>query len=136
VPLVVSGAGVTRRGEREDHLVAAPDLYATLAELGGISVSAIGNSRSLVPLLTDAAATTGRTVAFSEMCSGTQAFYAVRDDRYKLAYNNGTWGLYDLSSDPMEATNRFNDAALGGVRTVLQAELSSLAQSAQFGCFR
>jgi arylsulfatase A-like enzyme len=136
VPLVVSGAGVTRRGEREDHLVAAPDLYATLAELGGISVSAIGNSRSLVPLLTDAAATTGRTVSFSEMCSGTQAFYAVRNDRYKLSYSNGTWGLYDLSSDPLEAANRYNDATLAGVRTMLQAELTSLAQSAPSGCFR
>ena len=65
-----------------------------------------------------------------------QAFYAVRDDRYKLAFNNGTWQLYDLVTDPREATNRLNDPALAAVRTVLEAELDSLAQSAQFGCFR
>jgi arylsulfatase A-like enzyme len=136
VPLVVAGAGVTRRGEREDQLVVATDLYATLAELAGIPVSEVGNSFSLVPLLTDAAATTGRTTSFSEMCNGTQAFYAVRDERYKLSYNNGTWGLYDLVGDPMEATNRFNDATLAGTRTALQAEIATLQQSAQFGCFR
>jgi arylsulfatase A-like enzyme len=136
VPLVVAGPGVTRRGEREDNLVVATDLYATLAELSGIPASNVGNSYSLVPLLTDASATTGRSVSFSEMCNGGQAFYAVRDDRYKLSFNNGTWQLYDLVSDPREATNRFNDPALAGVRTVLEAELTSLAQSAQFGCFR
>jgi hypothetical protein len=70
------------------------------------------------------------------MCNGTQAFYAVRNERYKLSYNNGTWGLYDLVSDPMEATNRFADATLAGVRTVLEAEIASLRQSAQAGCFR
>jgi arylsulfatase A-like enzyme len=136
VPLVVSGPGVTRLGEREDHLVVATDLYATLAELSGIPVSDIGNSYSLLPLLSDPAATTGRSLSFSEMCSGTQAFYAVRDDRYKLSYNNGTWRLYDLANDAQEATNRFADPALAGVRTALEAELDSLAQSAQFGCFR
>jgi arylsulfatase A-like enzyme len=136
VPLVVSGAGVTRRGERDASLVAAPDLYATIAELAGIPVSEAGNSVSLVPLLSDAAATTGRTTSFSEMCSGTQAFYAVRGERYKLSYNNGTWGLYDLVGDPMEATNRFNDATLAAERTALEAELTVLRQSAQFGCFR
>jgi arylsulfatase A-like enzyme len=136
VPLVVSGAGVTRHGEREDQLVVATDLYATLAELGGIPAGEIGNSFSFAPLLTDAAAATGRTVSFSEMCNGTQAFYAVRNERYKLSYNNGTWGLYDLVSDPMEATNRFADATLAGVRTMLEAEIASLRQSAQAGCFR
>jgi hypothetical protein len=70
------------------------------------------------------------------MCSGTQAFYAVRGERYKLSYNNGTWGLYDLVGDPMEATNRFNDATLAAERTALEAELTVLRQSAQFGCFR
>lgn len=136
VPLVVSGPGVTRRGEREDHLVVATDLYATLAELSGIPVSAVGNSYSLVPLLTGAASTTGRTVSFSEMCNGAQAFYSVRNDRYKLSFNNGTWQLYDLVSDPLEATNRFNNAAFAAVRTELESELASLQQSAQFGCFR
>jgi hypothetical protein len=70
------------------------------------------------------------------MCNGTQAFYSVRNDRYKLSFNNGTCQLYDLVSDPLEATNRFSNPAYAAIRTALEAELAPLAQSAQFGCFR
>jgi arylsulfatase A-like enzyme len=136
VPLVVAGPGVDRRGERDAALVVSSDLYATIAELGGIPVSQINDSYSLVPVLRTAGASSGRTISFSEMCNGTQAFYAVRDARYKLSYNNGTWGLYDLVADPVEATNRYNDATLAAVRTALQAEIATLRQSATSGCFR
>ncbi len=136
VPLVVAGAGVDRRGERDAALVASSDLYATIAELSGIPVSQVNNSYSFVPLLKTVGASSGRTTSFSELCNGAQAFYAVRNDRYKLAYNNGTWQLYDLVSDPVEATNRYNDATLAGVRGALQAEITALRQNATSGCFR
>jgi hypothetical protein len=51
-------------------------------------------------------------------------------------YNNGTWALYDLFADPLEATNRYNDAGLSSARAVLEAELLALEQSAQDGCFQ
>ena len=135
VPLVISGPGVTRTGAREDALVVATDLYATLAELTGIPVSQVGDSFSLVPLFSDASAATGRNFAFTEMCT-TQSLYAIRNDRYKLMYNNGVWALYDLLVDPLEATNRYNDAGLASVRAVLEAELAALRQSAQDGCLQ
>jgi arylsulfatase A-like enzyme len=135
VPFFVVGPGVTRVGAREGSLVAAPDLYATLAELSGIPVSQVGNSFSLVPLFGDESAATGRSFAFTEMCT-TQSLYAVRNDRHKLMYNNGTWALYDLFADPLEATNRYNDAGLSSARAVLEAELLALEQSAQDGCFQ
>jgi arylsulfatase A-like enzyme len=134
VPLFVTGPGVTRAGAREDALVVATDLYATLAELSGVPVSQVGNSFSLVPLLGDAGAVTGRTFAFTEMCT-TQKFYAIKNDRHKLMNNNGAWALYDLVADPLETTNRYNDASLASVRATLEAELLALEQSAQDGCF-
>jgi arylsulfatase A-like enzyme len=134
VPLFVTGPGVTRAGAREDALVVATDLYATLAELSGVPVSQVANSFSLVPLLADAGAVTGRTFAFTEMCT-TQKFYAIKNDRHKLMNNNGAWALYDLVADPLETTNRYNDASLAGVRATLEAELLALEQSAQDGCF-
>jgi arylsulfatase A-like enzyme len=134
VPLMIAGPGVTRQGEREDALVVATDLYATIAELSGVNLSQIDNSYSLVPFLSDPAAANGRQYAFSEMCA-TQANYAISDGRYKLLRIGTTWGLYDLATDPREATNRFNDASLAAVRTVLEAQLLQLAQSATAGCF-
>ena len=134
VPLLVAGPGVTRTGAREDALVVATDLYATLAALSGIPVSQVANSFSLAPLLSDASATSGRTFAFTEMCT-TQRFYAIRNDRHKLINNNGAWALYDLAADPLEATNRYSDASLAGVRASLEAELVALEQSALDGCF-
>lgn len=38
VPFVVSGAGVTRTGEREDRLVNITDIFATIAEIGGADI--------------------------------------------------------------------------------------------------
>ncbi len=60
VPFFVTGAGVTRRGRAND-LVVTTDLYATILSLTGINVSHVNNSYSIKPLLSDAAATSGRT---------------------------------------------------------------------------
>jgi hypothetical protein len=132
---VVSGAGVTRQGVRDDSLVVDTDLYATIAAVSGIQVSQIENSHSLVPLFTDAGGSTGRSYSLSEICT-SQAYFALRDARYKLSFSAGVWGLYDLATDPMESTNRFNDATLAAKRSELQAELAVLRQNATSGCLR
>jgi hypothetical protein len=69
------------------------------------------------------------------MCT-SQAYFALRDARYKLSFSAGVWGLYDLATDPMESTNRFNDATLAAKRSELQAELAVLRQNATSGCLR
>jgi arylsulfatase A-like enzyme len=133
VPLVISGAGVARRGEREDALVVASDLYATIAELAGIPGARRGDSFSLVPLLSNSTATSGRTLLFTEMCTSA-SFYAIGDERYKLSSSNGIRALYDLVADPREQTNRFGDPVLAAVQGRLTAELTALAQGATAGC--
>jgi arylsulfatase B len=107
VPLIITGAGVTRRG-REDDLFVTADLYASILELTGVSVPQVNNSYSFKPLLTDETATNGRTHSFTETSTGTtQRRYAIKDKRFKLVNNLGSWELYDLALDPKEATNLY-----------------------------
>ncbi len=55
VPLIVAGAGVTRRG-REDNLFVTTDLYATVLDVAGVPVSHVNDSYSVKPLFADEAA--------------------------------------------------------------------------------
>jgi arylsulfatase B len=135
VPLIVAGAGVTRRG-REDDLFVTSDLYATILELTGISVPQVNNSYSFKPLLADEAATNGRTHSFTEVSSGTaQRRYAIKDKRFKLLNNLGQWALYDLVADPKEANNLYTSKPHAAVLASLQAEIAKLKADAKPGYF-
>ena len=136
VPMIISGAGVTRANAREEHVVSTADIYATIAELTGISVTQINNSYSLIPLFTDGAATSGRQFSFTELCGN---LYAIRDDRYKVMYDptDGGFAMYDLQNDPMEQNNLYGDPSVAAEQAVLEAELEVLEQNAtRGGCFQ
>jgi arylsulfatase B len=135
VPLIVTGAGVTRKG-REDDLFVTADLYASILELTGVSVPQVNNSYSFKPLLTDETATNGRTHSFTETSSGTtNRRYAIKDKRYKLVNNLGQWELYDLVTDPREATNLYTSKPHTAALASLQAELVKLKADAKPGYF-
>ncbi|MFT3927019.1 MAG: sulfatase-like hydrolase/transferase [Myxococcales bacterium] len=136
VPLIVAGAGVTRRG-REDDLFVTTDLYASILELTGVSVPQVNNSYSFKPLLSDEAASNGRTHSFSETSSGTNnRRYAIKDKRYKLLNNLGKWELYDLVTDPKETTNLYTSKPHTAVLASLQAEIAKLKADARPGYFQ
>jgi arylsulfatase A-like enzyme len=135
VPLVIAGAGITRAG-REPALVNGTDLYATIAAIAGIPVQHVNDSHSIVPLFTDARASTGRDYAFTEFCTAQSARFAIRDRRHKLIYDNASgWGLYDLQEDPAEAGNLYDKPASAAVQKKLAAELARLKAAASKGCF-
>jgi arylsulfatase A-like enzyme len=136
VPFVIAGAGVTRRG-REHAIVNTADLYATILELTGLTIGHVNNSYSLKPLLTDATASSGRTINFTEICSNaTSQHYAIRDARYKLVSTNKQYTLYDLVNDPLEATDLYNNPEYAAQRASLLAEIETLKASATAGCFQ
>lgn len=135
VPFIVAGAGVTRRG-REDALVVTSDIYATVLSLAGLNVSHEANGYSIEPLLSDATATSGRTHSFTESSSGTNnRRWALKDTRFKLVNELGTWALYDLVADPLETTNLYKDASYAAVLATLQAQVALLKADAAPGYF-
>ncbi|MEM7038592.1 MAG: YHYH protein, partial [Bacteroidota bacterium] len=122
VPLVVSGKNVSRRGEIEEALVNSTDLFATISELCGTGVSAIYDSKSIVPMLTKDQ-NKHKDFLYSELKKKKVSGYAIRDARYKYhAYAAGGEELYDLEKDPYETTNLIQDPEHQSIREALAAE--------------
>jgi arylsulfatase A-like enzyme len=136
VPLIVAGAGVTRRG-REDNLFVTADLYATILDVAGVPVTHVNDSYSIKPLFTNEAASSGRSFSFSEISNGTsQRQYGLRDTRFKLVNNLGKWELYDLFADPHEKTDLYQNAQYAAVRGALQGDIATLKAGAAPGYFQ
>ena len=114
VPMIVSGVGVTRQNEIEDALVQSPDLFATIAEIAGTVDPNLADSRSIVPLLTDANAQ-HHDFIFSIVGSDRNGGCAIRNDEFKLIqFNNGTRELFNLNDDPLEANDLLLRGGLSG----------------------
>lgn len=100
MPLFISGSGVSRNGE-ENSLINSTDLFATIAELAGITVSEIHDSKSFKHLLSESSS--HREYTYSEMDNGSKDMWTIRNHQHKLIINaNGTEKMYDLSADPYE----------------------------------
>lgn len=111
VPLIVSGAGVSRMGQSEDALINSTDLFATIAELAGVSVSAINDSNSFKGLLSDPNATK-RDYVFSENSNrDTNGYdYTVRNATHKyIRFDDGTEALYNMVDQFIENPNLLSD---------------------------
>lgn len=123
VPMIVSGAGVTRVGERESALINGTDFYATIAELAGQTRPSIGDSRSFKDLLSSAG-TGARSSIYSEF-DGQQT---VRNARYKLieTTSGGAREFYDLQSDPTESSNLINSSTISAPLAELEAALAAV----------
>jgi arylsulfatase A-like enzyme len=144
VPLVVSGAGVTRQGVREDALVVATDMFATVAQLAGASTAGLTDSFSIVPYFSNSSADNGRRFAFTELCPPPRAgaangdmYTVINRDNQKLSYNRGEWELFDLNADPAEARNLYAAGNPGAAQAAMRAEMTSLATRPENvkGCF-
>jgi len=105
VPLVVAPAvGDTRftLPARTSEPASLLDLYPTMIDLCGLSDRGGLSGQSLVPLLRDPAAKTGRVV-ISTFDSGN---HAVIDSRWRyIRYADGSEELYDTHADPHEWAN-------------------------------
>ena len=105
VPLIVSGNGVTRQNVREDALVTATDLYATIAELAGVESQSIHDSKSFASLLSDENASS-EDYALTAFESSSTTGWTVRASDYKLIeFENGDQELYQVDNNFSETTN-------------------------------
>ena len=130
VPLIISGRGVTRIGERESALVSSVDLFATIAALAGTGTEEFNDSKSFAELLSNA--TTGpREYAYAEVKRDMDPLFrddwAIRNDRYKLIQRlSAGQELYDLEADPFEEDNLLVDG-IDASESVIMAELQAQA---------
>lgn len=110
VPLLVSGANVTRQNQSDDALIHTSDLFATIANLSGNNVENINESISFKHLLTEETIH-NRQFLFSEGDANGQAFggYTVRNQDYKYIYDqdSNTHHLYNMNNDYEENNNLY-----------------------------
>jgi arylsulfatase B len=122
VPLFISGKGVTRTGT-DNNLIDATDIFSTIAEVAGVSVSQINDSKSFKSLFT--ASSTIRKYQYSEIKDGTDDMWAISNGVYKLiASATGSKQLYFLTTDPYEISNLIT-GTLTSVQTTAKNELEA-----------
>ena len=98
-PFIVSGQGVTRLNERESALITATDLYATIAEIAGVSATKVHDSQSFKSLFTDGTHG-GREYSYTAYKSDEVTGWATRSKDYKLIqFEDGSQELYLLSDN-------------------------------------
>ena len=96
VPLIISGADVTRENEREAQLVSVSDLFATIAQAAGGSETTLNDSNSFYPLLSDPSYAMPAFI-FTEFESAQTTGWTVRSQTHKLIrYENGIEELFSL----------------------------------------
>lgn len=131
-PLIVTGNGVLRKGEREDALINSTDIFATISELAGIAKSAISSavdSISFAPLLNNDKEHE-RKFAYveyfgvqgskSEGRRTAQYGWAIRDQQYKyIKLENGEELIFNMKNDLAENENLIG--ALPNVAIELEA---------------
>eukprot|EP00903_Cladosiphon_okamuranus_P004532 g4530.t1 len=97
VPMFVSGAEVSRIGDREARLVTVTDIYATIAELAGSDTRHIYDSLSLASYFSSDDGET-RTHAYSDYLDGALAGWTVRNHDHQLINIEGAETLYALDA--------------------------------------
>lgn len=137
IPLIVRYPGVVPAGVKPNALASNADIAPTMLELGGASIPATMDGRSLLRALRNDS-TAIRDELLIEYYSDTEfprlkgmGYKAVRTDRYKyIRYDEltGMDELYDLQADPHELRNLLPDQAPAGVNDELSARLDRLLQ--------
>ncbi|GAB4455088.1 MAG: sulfatase-like hydrolase/transferase [Armatimonadaceae bacterium] len=129
VPLIIAGPQVAS-GVTVNGLVELADLAPTVLEMAGLPRHPGMQTRSLVPLLTGKSEETRRDV-YSEYYNSNpdkpgQFLTMVRTETHKLIrhHRTQTGELYDLTNDPTENINRWNDPAYATVKSELLLALS------------
>jgi arylsulfatase A-like enzyme len=144
VPLIISGAGISRKNQREDALVNGTDLFATIADITGAQATTGVDSLSLKDSFSNANFA-GRDYAYTEFFSDRVGgrrneeggerpnnIWAIRDQQYKLIHNVTTGGeeLYNLAIDPGEQTNLLlNSNTDSSIALRLRSKAQELRQS-------
>ena len=134
-PLMVAVPGQKAAGTHCSALVEFVDVYPSLAELCGLSMTSGLEGRSFLPLLNDPNRPWDKA-AFSEYPKGGNKGVAMRTDRYRYVEWHNKAGklvareLYDQQADPQENENVADLPANATVIERLAAQLRAARQPA------
>lgn len=130
VPAIIWGPGV-RSGQQLSGLVSLMDFAPTLLEMAGLEAPDWMEASSLTPAV-EGQPWEGREYVFSEhaqdlILTDTVLMTMVRDARYKLVdfldYDEGQ--LFDLTEDPDEETNLWEDSTHAATRARLEKAIAT-----------
>lgn len=125
VPMYIWGKGVSRTGE-DNSLITSTDLFSTIAELAGVEVSELNDSKSFKSLLTNQS--DHRDFQYSEIDGEANNLWTISNGEFKLIVTStGEEEMYDLSSDPYETENLLLgnlSSTQSGAKNALEAELA------------
>ncbi len=131
VPMIISGAGVTKSGAREAALINSTDLFTTITDIAGTGLVKHHDSQSFKDMLTGTQQDT-REFIYTEISDSTNA-WAIRDSQYKLiTLDEGFQEFYDLNSDPYEK-NDLTSGTLSSIQTQAKNKLEGLASTVRQG---
>jgi len=127
VPLVVSGAGVTRVQAREDALVSSVDMFATVSEIVRASSLQGGVPSTSTSFWNTVNGVQGaRFFSYSEIGEIGASDYTIRNSTHKyILFENLNESLFDLSANPIESPNllRPNQLPLSSADSIMLEEL-------------
>lgn len=128
-PMFISGKGVNRTGT-ENQLVSGSDLFATIAEVSGITVNEYEDSKSFKSFFTESS--TVRDYQYSELIDGSLESWTISNGTFKLHVNSkDEKEMYNLGIDPYEKNNlvlQTLSSAEQNVLSELEAELTNIRQ--------
>ncbi|PKI17335.1 YHYH protein [Colwellia sp. 12G3] len=138
-PFVVSGKGVSRTNEREKALVTATDLYATIANIAGVTDTKIHDSQSFKSLFSEPEAYE-RNYVYTAYKSAAVTGWTTRSKNYKLIeFDDGTQEFYSLqdgfaeSDDLLPTTDNVLLEAINNLESfasVTQGDVSEVIEGA------
>jgi arylsulfatase B len=128
-PMFISGKGVSRIGT-ENHLLTGTDLFATLSEIAGITLTEYNDSKSFKSLFVQSSII--RNYQYSELKDGSIDLWTIRNGTYKLFVNSiGNEEMYHLANDPYEQNNLIKGTLSSieqNAKLELEAELDNIRQ--------
>ena len=127
VPMFAYGKGVSRNGE-DDNLICGTDFYSTIAELAGVGIQEIHDSKSFKSLLSSEG--DHRSFQYSDKGDGIVDEWCISNGEFKLFQSSdGNVELYDLRNDPYEnddLSDSVLDAEQEAAKSILEEELARI----------
>lgn len=114
VPMIIAGKGVNRSNQVENALINTTDLFATIANIAGLTVNEIHDSVNFKTLLSSTNNTNARDYIYAEQGNGSGGSdYTIRNQTHKyIKFDDGSEALFNLSDNPFEAPNLLHPSQL------------------------